>query len=165
MNLADLQPISLLSVILWPTTSDYWRTKNHPGTPTTVEQSSRLTSAVESALEPKKFLSVLFLDVSPTFDRIWMSKVRIQGLFHKVRSYLPSQNFKLLDSAPGSLQWYHVYRPANSSWVSWREPTTIGPHFYLLTQRTCQTPKTQWSPLFLIALQSILSTGTIHSIL
>ena len=59
----------------------------------TIEQVHRITNTIEKALEEKKVCSTIFLDVAQAFDKVWH-----EGLNHKLRTLLPVQYAKILES-------------------------------------------------------------------
>lgn len=59
----------------------------------TVQQTHRITQAINQAFEEKKYCTSVFLDVSQAFDKVWHA-----GLLHKIKSILPLKYFHLLKS-------------------------------------------------------------------
>lgn len=59
----------------------------------TVEQAHEIFSIIRAALEAEHNCPAVFLDVSQTFDRVW-----IDGLLHKISEYLPAQHVEIIQS-------------------------------------------------------------------
>jgi len=59
----------------------------------TIEQVNRITSEIRTAFEHREYCSAIFLDVSQAFDR-----VGLDGLMHKIKTHLPDNTHKLLES-------------------------------------------------------------------
>lgn len=59
----------------------------------TIEQVNRITSEIRNAFEKREYCSAIFLDVSQAFDRVWLD-----GLMYKIKTTLPNNTHKLLES-------------------------------------------------------------------
>lgn len=59
----------------------------------TIQQVHRLVDKIERALEDKKVVSAVFLDVAKAFDKVWH-----QGLLAKLRNVLPLNHCQLLEN-------------------------------------------------------------------
>ncbi len=91
----------------------------------TVEQVSRVVSTIRTAFEHKEFCPVLFMDISQAFDRVW-----IEGLLHKISSYVPEQLVTLLSSYLSNWNFYVAFGNAASDTfpiraVSWAHCCTF----------------------------------------
>ncbi len=96
-----------------------------------IEQVSRVVSTIRGALERKEYCPGIFLDVSQAFDRVW-----IEGLLHKLSSYLPEQYITLLSSYLNNREFIVHYGEAQSDphpiLAGVPQGSVLGPLLYLL---------------------------------
>ena len=59
----------------------------------TIDQVHRITNIIGKALNKKRVCSIVFLDVTQAFDRVWH-----KGLTYKLTQYLPKQYSQRLES-------------------------------------------------------------------
>jgi hypothetical protein len=96
----------------------------------TIQQCHRITHTILKALSNKEYCTLVFLDVSQAFDRVWHP-----ALLHKIKKHLPSF-FPLLKSYFGNRQFLTRVKgkvsplfPINSGVPQGR---VLGPMLYLL---------------------------------
>jgi len=58
-----------------------------------IEQVHQITSEIRIAFEKREYCTAIFLDVSQAFDRVWL-----EGLMYKIKTMLPYNINKLLES-------------------------------------------------------------------
>ena len=105
---ASYRPISLLSIIgklferlylkrLMPLIEERKLIPDHQfgfrQKHSTIEQIHKVVDVIEKALENKKVVSAVFLDVAQAFDKVWHD-----GLLSKLRAILPGNHVRLLES-------------------------------------------------------------------
>lgn len=123
----------------------------------TIEQVHRITDIIEKTLEEKMICSAVFLDVSQAFDRVWH-----EGLNYKLRTYLPKQFSKILESYI-SERYFRVkqedaYSELQLIKAGVPQGSVLGPILYLLY--TCDIPQPENSTIATFADDTaILSVG------
>lgn len=149
------RPISLLSVVsklferaylkrLLPILEERKIIPNHQfgfrASHSTIEQVHRVVSLIERTLENKEVCSMIFLDISAAFDKVWHL-----GLLFKIRIFLPFNHYKLIKSYLENRKFrvrfnncYSTYRRIKAGVP---QGSCLGPYLYNIFTSDIPKPK------------------------